>query len=121
MKLSTSYIKLILIIVHDILISIIAWFFAFLLRFDFQISDEYRSSIIDFLPLIIILHGFIFIKLSIYRSAWRSSSVKDLKKIIVASVLIVAIYFLILYYWFFTFSFRYISFFTFSFNNRVIA
>ena len=67
MKLSTSYIKLILIIVHDILISIIAWFFAFLLRFDFQISDEYRSSIIDFLPLIIILHGFIFIKLSIHR------------------------------------------------------
>jgi len=97
MKLSTSYIKLILIIVHDILISIIAWFFAFLLRFDFQISDEYRSSIIDFLPLIIILQGFIFIKLSIYRSAWRSSSVKDLKKIIVASVLIVAIYFLILF------------------------
>ena len=73
MKLSTSYIKLILIIVHDILISIIAWFFAFLLRFDFQISDEYRSSIIDFLPLIIILHGFIFIKTKVQNCGyWRA-------------------------------------------------
>lgn len=85
-------------VLHDIVVAAIAWFGAFLLRFNFSIPDEFVDSMLQTLIWVVLLQTFVFIAFGLYRGVWRFASVSDLKRIFLAiassTVLIIAILFM---------------------------
>jgi FlaA1/EpsC-like NDP-sugar epimerase len=71
-------------LLHDIAAAVIAWFSAYLLRFNFAIPEEFISSMLQSLSWVVSLQAFIFIVFGLYRGVWRFASVSDLKRIFLA-------------------------------------
>jgi FlaA1/EpsC-like NDP-sugar epimerase len=71
-------------LLHDIASAVIAWFSAYLLRFNFAIPEEFISSMLQSLSWVVSLQAFIFIVFGLYRGVWRFASVSDLKRIFLA-------------------------------------
>lgn len=72
---------------HDIIVAMLAWYLAFLFRFNFNIPPAFINSLLLTLPIVIFVQGFLFWHLSLYRGIWRFASVPDLKRIVLAAVL----------------------------------
>ena len=85
-------------VTHDIIATLIAWTFAYLLRFNFKIPAEIVSSVWQLALLAIPLQVFVFIKFGLYRGIWRFASIPDLRRILLAvmtiTVIIVALLFM---------------------------
>ena len=84
---------------HDLLMVPVAWFAAFWLRFNFSlIPAEFLQQAWQWLPLIVIVQGFVFIYFGLYRGDWRFASLPDLLRIIkaaaVGTLICVAVIFL---------------------------
>ncbi|CAM8346925.1 COG1086 Predicted nucleoside-diphosphate sugar epimerases [Candidatus Methylopumilus universalis] len=75
---------------HDIVAAIFAWYFAFLLRFNFDIPIEFFDAIKQTWWIVLPLQIIAFISFGLYRGTWRFASILDLKRIIL-SVLISAL------------------------------
>ena len=79
---------------HDIVAAAVAWYAAYLLRFNFELPPEHHSVMLQTLWLVLPLQAFAFISFGLYRGAWRFASVLDLKRIlltvVVAAVVLVA-------------------------------
>ncbi len=73
---------------HDIIAAVIAWIFAYLLRFNFKIPPEYLSSILQLALFSIPLQVVVFIKFGLYRGIWRFASLPDLRRILMAVTLV---------------------------------
>jgi FlaA1/EpsC-like NDP-sugar epimerase len=71
-------------LLHDIASAVIAWFSAYLLRFNFAIPEEFISSMLQSLSWVVSLQAFIFIVFGLYRGVRRFASVSDLKRIFLA-------------------------------------
>ena len=86
-------------IFHDILGMIFAWYLAFLLRFNLDLSDENIGVIKETLWLVFMIQVPAFVFFGIYRGSWRFASVLDLKLILLtvisATLLLTAILFMI--------------------------
>jgi FlaA1/EpsC-like NDP-sugar epimerase len=86
-------------LLHDVAMASFAWFFAYLLRFNFSIPTEFVSSLLQTLPWIVVLQALVFVYMGLYRGVWRFASVSDLKRIILAVsasvVVIVAVFFML--------------------------
>jgi len=86
-------------LLHDLLVAILAWIFAYFLRFNFSILDEYISSIFITSMWVALLQGAVFIGFGLYRGIWRFASVSDLKRILFAvssaAVLVAAMLFML--------------------------
>lgn len=67
---------------HDILAVIFSWFAAYSLRFNFNIPDDYLTSILKAFWIIIPLYSFSFYLFSLYRGTWRFVSLPELKQIV---------------------------------------
>jgi len=71
---------------HDLLMVPVAWFITYWLRFNFSvIPAEFSQQAWQWLPLIIIVQGFVFIYFGLYRGDWRFASLPDLLRIIKAA------------------------------------
>ncbi|MGB4812366.1 MAG: nucleoside-diphosphate sugar epimerase/dehydratase [Methylophilaceae bacterium] len=85
-------------IFYDILVSVLAWFFAYLLRFNFNIPDDFLASFWVVAVYVIPIQLIFFIKFGLYKGVWRFASLPDLKRILLAiassSILIVVLLFL---------------------------
>ena len=83
---------------HDILAMIFAWYFAFLLRFNLDLTDENIEVIKETLWLVSIIQIPAFLFFGLYRGAWRFASVLDLKRILLsvisATILLISILFM---------------------------
>tara|TARA_B100000035_G_scaffold171575_1_gene146390 strand:- start:3536 stop:5431 length:1896 start_codon:yes stop_codon:yes gene_type:complete len=62
----------------DTLGSVIALYFAFLLRFDFQIDSEYNQLFLVWCPLFVSFQIVAFYSMSLYARIWRYTSLQDL-------------------------------------------
>ena len=93
-KLFTKY-RNIIVYSHDLFATFIAWLFAFLLRFNFDVPLEYIQLMWNLLPIIILLQATTFFLSEIYRSLWMFSSVLDLKRIIYCALLLPAMFLLL--------------------------
>ncbi len=84
---------------HDIVAASIAWYAAYLLRFNFELPMEHYSMMLQTLWLVLPLQAFAFISFGLYRGTWRFASVLDLKRILltvaVAAVLLVSLLFML--------------------------
>lgn len=72
---------------HDLLAAGLAWWFAFFLRFNFDIPQEYMVLLQSTLWIVVSLYGFSFILFSLYRGTWRFASLPELKRILLTVII----------------------------------
>ncbi len=71
--------------VHDLIMIPVAWFAAYLLRFNLgPVPDLYLGHALEVLPLVIVIQGATFWYLGLYRGVWRFASIPDFVRIIKA-------------------------------------
>jgi len=71
-------------LLHDVAVAALAWFAAYLLRFNFAIPLDFFQHMLQSLLWIVPLQGAVFLSLGLYRGVWRFASVLDLKRILFA-------------------------------------
>jgi FlaA1/EpsC-like NDP-sugar epimerase len=69
---------------HDVLAAGIAWVAAFLLRFNFDLPEDYQELMFQSLPWVVGIHAAIFWVFGLYRGLWRYASLSDLQSIAMA-------------------------------------
>lgn len=72
---------------HDIAIAVIAWFAAYWLRFNFNIPEDFLSTLWLVGLFVIPLQIISFVKFGLYKGVWRFASLPDLKRILLAIAL----------------------------------
>lgn len=66
---------------HDAIVLIAAWFFSFMLRFNFEVPASFIGYFWQTLPVIFLIHGICFYSFGLYKGLWRFASLPDLKRI----------------------------------------
>jgi FlaA1/EpsC-like NDP-sugar epimerase len=74
-------------VAHDLLVAALAWAGAYLLRFNFDLPQNYQSEMWRTLLWVAPLQSVIFWFMGLYRGIWRFASVADLRRILTAVVL----------------------------------
>lgn len=67
--------------IHDLFAVVLAWFLAYLLRFNFDIPDDFFVGMAEALLVVIPIHAIAFIVFGLYRGIWRFASIPDLQRI----------------------------------------
>ncbi len=70
--------------VADIVAAILAWWLAYLFRFNFEIPALYLTSLRETLPWVVIIQVVSFSWFGLYREVWRYVSLHDLRSILYA-------------------------------------
>lgn len=70
------------VLICDLLAAGLAWFGAFLLRFNLSIPTEYQSPMLYLLPLAVGAQAVVFHLGGLYRGIWRFASMPDLKRLV---------------------------------------
>ena len=70
--------------INDIIAVILAWWFAYLFRFNFEIPVLYLDSLEGTLPWVIPIQAASFFCFGLYREVWRYVSLHDLRRIVAA-------------------------------------
>ncbi len=66
---------------HDLAAVAVAWFCAYLLRFNFELPPNFLTEVWRTLVLVVPLQSFVLWSFGLYRGIWRYASVSDLKRI----------------------------------------
>lgn len=86
-------------LMHDVVMAGLAWFLAYLLRFNFDIPISFLDSFTETLPWVVSLQAASFMTFGLYRGVWRFASVADLKRIILtvgtSAIVIIAVFFML--------------------------
>ena len=69
---------------HDFIAVAVAWWVAYLCRFNFDIPAVSVIFLLQTLPWIVLIQGGAFLWFGLYRGLWRYASLPDLKRIVVA-------------------------------------
>jgi UDP-GlcNAc:undecaprenyl-phosphate/decaprenyl-phosphate GlcNAc-1-phosphate transferase len=85
-------------VLNDVVVVILAYYAAFLLRFDGALVEPHYSHFLDSLPLVISIQTAMLLMLGLYRGLWRYASMSDVATLIsavagawIASVVILAL------------------------------
>lgn len=73
-----------LVLFHDLIAACVAWWLAYLFRFNFDLSPELERAAWKSLALTLPLYALIFWGFGLYRGIWRFASLPDLKRILMA-------------------------------------
>ena len=76
--------RTLLAILHDLVAAAIAWSFAYLLRFNFELPDNFIDEMERTLIWVAPLQGLTFWRFGLYQGIWRYASVTDLRRIFLA-------------------------------------
>lgn len=69
---------------HDFVAIAVAWWLAYLFRFNFEIPAASVQLLLEILPCTVLVQGGLFLWFGLYRGLWRYASLPDLKRIFVA-------------------------------------
>ena len=78
-------------VLHDVVAAALAWSFAYLLRFNFDLPAGYAAELRQTLVWVVPLQMAIFWKFGLYRGIWRYASTADLRRIFLAVMLSAAV------------------------------
>lgn len=81
-KLNTS-----LAIAHDIVAASLAWWLAYLLRFNFELTPSFQEELWQTLIWVVPVQALAFFAFRLYQGVWRFASVPDLRRILYAVLL----------------------------------
>ncbi|MDR5171229.1 polysaccharide biosynthesis protein [Methylobacillus flagellatus] len=83
---------------HDIAVAALAWWVAFLFRFNFDIPSSFTQSMLESAAWVIPLQALVFLFSGLYRGVWRFASLPDLQRLIraiaISAAAVVAILFM---------------------------
>jgi FlaA1/EpsC-like NDP-sugar epimerase len=82
---------------HDVIAALFAWWFAYLLRLNFELSTQFQEELWSTLIWVVPLQASVFWSFSLYRGIWRYASVADLRRILFAVVTATALIPLVLW------------------------
>jgi len=71
---------------HDIAAAALAWWLAYLLRFNFDVPELYSAEMVEHLVWVVPVQGTLFWVFGLYRGMWRYASLPDLRRILYAVV-----------------------------------
>lgn len=74
-------------VLHDLFVAAFAWVGAYLLRFNFDLPQNFQSEMWRTLVWVVPLQSLIFWYMGLYRGVWRYASIADLRRIFMAVVL----------------------------------
>jgi O-antigen biosynthesis protein WbqV len=84
--------KKLLVVLHDLVMTALAIWLVFVIRFEGRLLDEHLRYLPRFLPFFVVYAGLVYWFFSLYRSRWRFASLPDLSNIVKAvSVLTVSL------------------------------
>lgn len=90
-------IRTIIAFVHDLFAAAIAWWLAYLFRFNFEIPPLYLSSLKEILPWVVPVHAMTFLGFRLYHGLWHYASLPDLRRIVLAIMISAGLVPLVLY------------------------
>lgn len=76
--------RTLLAMLHDLVAAALAWSFAYLLRFNFVLPDNFTDEMVRTLLWVAPLQGVVFWRFGLYQGLWRYASVADLRRIFLA-------------------------------------
>lgn len=86
--------KRIVVISSDVFLTVISYWFAFLLRFNFSIPEPFYQKMLVSIPVLVVIRLFSLFFFGLYSGMWRYASISDLARILkaitVSSVLFIA-------------------------------
>ncbi|WP_304621413.1 polysaccharide biosynthesis protein [Poseidonibacter ostreae] len=88
--------RIIFFLSSDILISLFTLYFAYNLRFNFSVPTDFLDNFLNIFFVILVLKIIIFIFFRLYRTAWRFFSLYEVKKILLAHILVYSVFTIIL-------------------------
>jgi FlaA1/EpsC-like NDP-sugar epimerase len=74
-------------VLHDASAAALSWSFAYLLRFNFELPDNFAAELQQTLFFVVPVQMFIFWRFNLYRGVWRYASTVDLRRIFLAVLL----------------------------------
>jgi UDP-N-acetyl-D-glucosamine 4,6-dehydratase len=86
--------RIIFFLLSDLLISFLTLLLAYNLRFNFAVPDVFMNDFIKVYLILILLKLPIFVYFKLYRTAWRFFSLFEVKKILLAHIIIYSIVFM---------------------------
>lgn len=86
-------------LLHDVVAAVFAWWFAYMLRFNFDLPDHFFSIVWETASWVIPLQAAVFIMSGLYQGVWRFASIPDLyrilKALIFSAVVVAAVMFMV--------------------------
>jgi len=79
--------RTVLAILHDAVAAALAWSFAYLLRFNFEIPPNFTTELFQTIYWVVLLQLIIFWRFNLYRGIWRYASTTDLRRIFMSVML----------------------------------
>ena len=76
--------RVFLVFAHDLVAAAAAWYLAYALRFNLDISQEYSAGMLQTLPWVVALQALVFWRFGLYRGVWRYASLVDLTRLVLA-------------------------------------
>ena len=76
--------RILIVIIHDLVASILAWLLAYWMRFNLDIPTEHFSTAILVLPFVMAIQAILFWRFGLYQGIWRFASIPDLRRIMLA-------------------------------------
>lgn len=74
-------------VLHDAIAAALAWSFAYLLRFNFELPPNFAAELHQTVYWVVALQMVIFWRFNLYRGIWRYASTTDLRRIFLAVML----------------------------------
>ncbi|GAB1232691.1 nucleoside-diphosphate sugar epimerase/dehydratase [Ferrigenium sp. UT4] len=71
-------------IAHDLIVAAFAWWFAYQLRFNFDLPANFGAELWQTLPFVVAGQGIVFFAFGLYRGIWRYASIGDVRRIVLA-------------------------------------
>jgi UDP-GlcNAc:undecaprenyl-phosphate GlcNAc-1-phosphate transferase len=65
-------------VLHDVLVIVLAYHAAFLMRFDGELVEPFYTRMLESLPVVVVVQVSAFLALGLYRGLWRYTSMSDL-------------------------------------------
>jgi FlaA1/EpsC-like NDP-sugar epimerase len=77
-------------VLHDAIAAALAWSFAYLLRFNFELPPNFSAELHQTVYWVVLLEMVVFWRFNLYRGIWRYASTTDLRRIFLAVMLAAA-------------------------------
>jgi len=76
--------RILLAAAHDLVVAMLAWYLAYLLRFNFELPAAFRTEMGRTLLWVVPMQLVVFWSFGLYRGIWRFASIPDLRRILFA-------------------------------------
>jgi FlaA1/EpsC-like NDP-sugar epimerase len=86
-----SNVRTALAVMHDAIAAAMAWSFAYLLRFNFELPHVFAVELKQTVAWVVLMQLVIFWRFNLYRGIWRYASTTDLRRIFLAVMLSAAV------------------------------